>query len=112
MTPMPGIGSARSSLTDVRTEPLRLPEPSDRRLSVVTEWLHAHPHDSSSLSELGRRVGSSERTLSRLFRDELGMSFNQWRTLLRVQHALIYLEDDPFAVEFRGGLLKDHTLRQ
>jgi hypothetical protein len=21
-------------------------------------------------------------------------------------------EDDPFAVEFRGGLLKDHTLRQ
>jgi AraC-like DNA-binding protein len=80
-------------LTDVRAEPLRLPEPSDRRLSAVTEWLHAHPHDSASLSELGRRVGSSERTLSRLFRDELGMSFNQWRTLLRIQHALIYLID-------------------
>ena len=41
--------------------------------------------------ELVRRTGSSERTLSRLFSSELSMSFHQWRTLLRVQRALIEL---------------------
>jgi AraC-like DNA-binding protein len=38
-------------------------------------------------------VGASERTLSRLFRDELGMSFRQWRTQLRLHDALIRLAD-------------------
>ncbi|MFI5780617.1 helix-turn-helix transcriptional regulator [Nocardia sp. NPDC051570] len=46
---------------------------------------------SATLNKLGRAVGASERTLSRLFRTELGMSFSQWRTLLRVQHALVHL---------------------
>ncbi|MFF2812615.1 helix-turn-helix transcriptional regulator [Streptomyces sp. NPDC058000] len=30
-------------------------------------------------------------TLSRLFRNELGMSFHQWRTQLRLHHALVLL---------------------
>jgi AraC-like DNA-binding protein len=38
-------------------------------------------------------VGASERTLSRLFHTELGMSFRRWRTVLRIHHALIYLTD-------------------
>ena len=80
-------------LTDLRAEPLHLPEPGDPRLRAVTDLLHVSPGDSSSLGQLGRRIGSSERTLARLFREELGMSFHQWRTLLRIQHSLIYLTD-------------------
>ncbi len=38
-------------------------------------------------------VGASERTLSRLFRQEAGMSFPQWRTQFRLQHALVLLAD-------------------
>jgi len=57
----------------------------------VTDLLHAEPDSASTLAELGRTAGAGERTLSRLFRSELGMSFHQWRTLLRIQHALIYL---------------------
>ncbi len=57
----------------------------------VTDRLHADPAESGTLEQLGWAVGASERTLSRLFRAELGMSFNQWRTLLRVQHALVHL---------------------
>jgi AraC-like DNA-binding protein len=33
---------------------------------------------SPGLAELGRRVGESERTLSRLFRDEVGMGYTVW----------------------------------
>ncbi|CAL9673731.1 AraC family transcriptional regulator [Streptomyces sp. enrichment culture] len=72
-------------------EPLRLPEPSDPRLKAVTDLLHADPALSATLAELGRRTGSSERTLSRLFAGDLSMSFHQWRTLLRIQRALLEL---------------------
>jgi AraC-like DNA-binding protein len=43
------------------------------------------------LAQLGQKAGASERTLSRLFRSELGMTFHQWRTRLRVQRALVHL---------------------
>ncbi|MER6951879.1 helix-turn-helix transcriptional regulator [Nonomuraea sp. NPDC000554] len=72
-------------------EPLRLPEPSDTRLKAVTDLLHADPASPATLAELGHRTGSSERTLSRLFSSELSMSFHQWRTLLRIQRALLEL---------------------
>jgi len=74
-------------------EPLRLPEPSDPRLRAVTDLLHADPASPATLAELGHRTGSSERTLSRLFGSEVSMSFHQWRTLLRVQRALLELSE-------------------
>ncbi|MEV5718459.1 helix-turn-helix transcriptional regulator [Amycolatopsis mediterranei] len=72
-------------------EPLRLPEPADPRLKAVTDLLHADPASPATLAELGHRTGSSERTLSRLFGSELSMSFHQWRTLLRIQRAVLEL---------------------
>lgn len=72
-------------------ESLRLPEPNDTRLKAVTNLLHADPADPATLAQLGRRTGSSERTLSRLFGSELSISFHQWRTLLRIQRALLEL---------------------
>jgi AraC-like DNA-binding protein len=80
-------------LLDTPEQPLHLPRPHDDRLRAATELLHADPADGSTLIELGRRVGAGERTLSRLFHAELGMSFHQWRAQLRVQHALVYLTD-------------------
>jgi AraC-like DNA-binding protein len=38
-------------------------------------------------------IGASARTLSRLFHDELGMTFYQWRTQLRIYHTLVLLAD-------------------
>jgi AraC-like DNA-binding protein len=86
-------GVVVDELVDGRAEALYLPEPTDDRLRGVTDLLHADPAASSTLAELGRAVGASERTLSRLFQTELGMSFHQWRSLLRVQHALIGLAE-------------------
>jgi AraC-like DNA-binding protein len=73
---------------------LYLPEPADDRLRAVTGLLRADPAAPATLAELGRAVGASERTLSRLFSTELGMSFHQWRALLRIQHALVHLVQD------------------
>jgi AraC-like DNA-binding protein len=80
-------------LSGVPEEALYLPAPTDDRLRAVTDLLHADPATPATLTELGRVVGASERTLSRLFQAELGMSFHQWRSLLRTQHALIWLAE-------------------
>lgn len=80
-------------LHEAREQPLQLPRPRDDRLQAVTRMLHERPEDNTSLAELGRRTGASARTLSRLFRNELGMTFYQWRTQLRVFHALVLLSD-------------------
>jgi AraC-like DNA-binding protein len=80
-------------LSEAHEQPLHLPEPLDDRLRAVARILYEHPDDSSSLAELGQATGASARTLSRLFHDELGMTFYEWRTQLRVYHALVLLAD-------------------
>lgn len=84
---------AVDELLDLPTHSLYLPQATDERLREVTDWLRGDPADPYTLAELGREVGASERTLSRLFRTELGMTFHQWRTLLRVQQALVFLTE-------------------
>lgn len=78
-------------LTEVPEQAIYLPEPADDRLRAVTDLLRGNPAETATLGELGRAAGASERTLSLLFRVELGMSFSQWRSQLRIQHALVYL---------------------
>src|SRR3954468_24514828 len=80
-------------LCETPEQSLHLPEPGDDRLRAVTDLLHADPARPATLTELGRAAGASERTLSRLFHTELGMSFHRWRTTLRIHHALAHLTD-------------------
>ncbi|MFG2969724.1 MULTISPECIES: AraC family transcriptional regulator [unclassified Streptomyces] len=74
-------------------QPLHLPTPTTPLLRELCAVLRADPADDRTLKELGRVVGASDRTLSRLFRSDLGMSFPQWRTQLRLHHALVLLAD-------------------
>ncbi|WP_327110273.1 AraC family transcriptional regulator [Nocardia sp. NBC_01730] len=80
-------------LHEAHEQPLQLPEPQDDRLQAIARMLYENPADSTSLAELGKRIGASTRTLSRLFRNELGMTFYEWRTQLRIYHALVLLAD-------------------
>lgn len=80
-------------LHEAPEQPLHLPEPHDDRLRAVARRLYENPADNTPLAELGTAVGASARTLSRLLHDELGMTFYEWRTQLRVHHALVLLAD-------------------
>jgi AraC-like DNA-binding protein len=92
-------GAYREHLTQValwqlrRVEalPFGLPTPADPRLADVTRLLLDNPADQRSLRELGRAVGAGERTLSRLFREQTGITFPQWRGQARLHHALTLL---------------------
>jgi AraC-like DNA-binding protein len=80
-------------LHEAPEQPLQMPEPRDDRLQAIARLLYENPADTTSLAELGQRIGASARTLSRLFRNELGMTFYEWRTQLRIYHALVLLAD-------------------
>lgn len=80
-------------LTVAAEQPLHLPEPQDERLQALTYLVQHDLANPVTLEQLGRKIGASERTLSRLFHRETGMSFRRWRAQLRIHHALLLLTD-------------------
>lgn len=67
---------------------LHLPMPQDRRLCRITRALMAAPLDPRSMTELAVWAGISARSLNRVFRQETGCSFGQWREQLKLAVAL------------------------
>ncbi|APW42620.1 AraC family transcriptional regulator [Rhodoferax saidenbachensis] len=68
--------------------PMPHPEHGDKRLRALCEAVLRDPAEKSQLKEWVAKVGASERTVARLFRDELGTSYQQWRTQAVLAHAL------------------------
>jgi AraC-like DNA-binding protein len=62
--------------------------PGEERARHVARALIDDPADRRTLSEWGRQVGASERTLARGFVAGTGLAFGRWRSLLRLQAAL------------------------
>ena len=65
-----------------------VPLPTDKRLRQLCEALLRNPADRATLAERAAAIGASERTVARLFRDQLGMSWQQWRQQAVMAHAL------------------------
>ncbi|MGW4773595.1 helix-turn-helix domain-containing protein [Nocardia sp. NPDC004278] len=74
-------------------QPLRLPAAEDARLRRACTLVERDLTTVWTLAELGRHVGASERTLARLFRTELAMTYPQWRTQLRLHRAVQLLAE-------------------
>ncbi|MDX3853143.1 helix-turn-helix transcriptional regulator [Streptomyces sp. AK02-01A] len=75
-------------------QPIRLPTAVDPRLVEACRHVEAQLGAPIDLEHLARLCGSSSRTLARLFREEMAMSYVQWRTQLRLHHAVRMLADD------------------
>ncbi|WP_243745056.1 helix-turn-helix transcriptional regulator [Streptomyces hainanensis] len=73
--------------------PIDVPEPTDERVRAVADALLADPGDRRSLDAHARAVGVSRRTLTRLFVQDTGMSFDRWRCHARLRAALSLLAD-------------------
>ena len=73
-----------------RARPVRLgiDLPHDKRLRALCEAVLDDPVRHATLAEWSRDVGASERTVARLFREELGTSFIQWRQQVLLARAL------------------------
>ncbi|WP_328468388.1 AraC family transcriptional regulator [Actinoplanes sp. NBC_00393] len=65
--------------------------PGDPRIDMIAEALLADPADDRGLEEWAEQLRVSERTITRAFREATGLSFAQWRQMLRVHEALALL---------------------
>lgn len=71
---------------------LMLPWPKDARLRALCSSLQADPDSGKTLLLFSHELGVSDKTLSRLFRQETGLSFRLWRQRFRLFSALPMLE--------------------
>ena len=113
-----------AELAHAPTQPLGVPMPDpqrgDRRLRTLCEAVLNAPAQHATLAGWAAQSGASERTLARLFRDELGTGFQRWRQQVLLAHALPmlargtpvsqvaaasgYASDSAFSAMFRSAL--------
>jgi len=94
------LDAADGRLAEVLVDRLRvaeeldlvLPHPRDPRLRALCRKARARPHAAIGLGDAARTAGVSEKTLSRLFLKETGMTFRTWRQRMRLVSALPALE--------------------
>jgi len=108
---------ALDEITRSEPLPLSVPMPTEKRLRALCESLLADPGNADPLEYWAASVGASTRTIARLFRQELGMSFSQWRqqavlaraiplltrgrALSQIAHELGYQSQSAFSAMFR-----------
>lgn len=66
--------------------------PLDSRLTRICDAIISDPSDNRPIDYWAARMAMSRRTLTRRFREEIGMSFSMWRQQVRLQEALVRLE--------------------
>lgn len=75
-------------LTAAQREPSWLLMPTDRRLLRIAQAIVENPEDTRTPQQWAAWAGLSSRTLRRLFRAQVQLSFTQWRQQVRLSHAL------------------------
>jgi len=75
---------------DTQALGVSLPHPvtGDKRLRALCESVLRAPGVRATLAEWAQGTGASERTVARLFREQLGVSYQQWRQQVVLAHAL------------------------
>lgn len=82
------VGLLIDEVSGSNTIPLHLPMPSDQRLMTMCHTLIGSPSNQATATEWAASMGMGERTLHRLFSQETGMTFSQWREQSRLLSAL------------------------
>jgi AraC-like DNA-binding protein len=85
-------GLVLDELAGAATQQLGVPLPpaqtADKRLRALCEAVMRAPAERANLAQWAADVGASERTMARLFREQLGTSYQQWRQQAVLAHAL------------------------
>lgn len=75
-------------LKQMPTEHFDFPTPSEPSLAKIAHQLLANPADRRTINQWAKEFAMSERTLSRLVKQELGLTFGRWRGQLHIILAL------------------------
>ncbi|MCP4954397.1 MULTISPECIES: AraC family transcriptional regulator [Photobacterium] len=75
-------------LISMPTEHFDFPIPAEHRLNQIAKRLLANPGDRNTVGEWATQFAMSERTLARLVKQEIGLTFGRWRGQLHIVVAL------------------------
>ncbi|MFE7185270.1 helix-turn-helix transcriptional regulator [Streptomyces erythrochromogenes] len=90
--PHPAGPDVFAMLSDTHPDALPLPMPTSPTARAVADALTRTPSDPRTASEYAADLYTSATTLRRAFQAETGMAFSEWRTRLRLNHALCLLD--------------------
>jgi AraC-like DNA-binding protein len=82
------LDELRGAATQALGVPLPPAQGGDKRLRALCEAVLRAPAERATLAQWAADVGASERTMARLFREQLGTSYQQWRQQAVLAHAL------------------------
>lgn len=82
------LDELRAAETQALGVPLPPAQGGDKRLRALCEAVLRAPAERASLAQWAADVGASERTMARLFREQLGTSYQQWKQQAVLAHAL------------------------
>jgi AraC-like DNA-binding protein/quercetin dioxygenase-like cupin family protein len=82
------LDELRGAATQQLGVPLPPADGGDKRLRALCEAVLRAPAQRATLAQWAADVGASERTMARLFREQLGTSYQQWRQQAVLAHAL------------------------
>jgi AraC-like DNA-binding protein len=81
-----------------------LPVAKEPRLLALTGQMLQHPGNSETLESLSHQAGITPRTLSRLFRQDTGLSFAEWRQQLTISMTINLLSQGGAVEEIASQL--------
>ncbi|MEV7168490.1 AraC family transcriptional regulator [Streptomyces sp. NPDC093224] len=87
----PDCPKAFAALSAAHPDSLALPQPVSAAALAVARGLARDPSDGRTATEWAAELYTSSTSLRRAFRAETGMAFSEWRTRLRLNHALYLL---------------------
>ena len=82
------LDELRAADTQALGVPLPPADSGDKRLRALCDAVLRAPAERATLAQWAADVGASERTMARLFREQLGTSYQQWRQQAVLAHAL------------------------
>jgi AraC-type DNA-binding domain-containing proteins len=82
----------------ITTFPVSYPYPKNDGLIKIAEYLSENLETSFSLEEVARKFGYSSRTLSRLFKEDIGFSYVRFLRAIRITKALELMAENKYTV--------------
>ncbi|EGV44907.1 AraC family transcriptional regulator [Bizionia argentinensis JUB59] len=89
---------------------LELPHPTDARLVNIVNYLSNHIQQEHFLPQLASKFSMTDKSLYRLFKKDLGMSFSKYYTQLRILKSLEYLMNSDYNISEIANMVGYNSL--
>ena len=89
--------------------PVNIPEPQNIKIYKIAELFRDDPSNNLTLTEIAKIIHTSERTIERLFIQDTGMSFIEWRNRFRLVTSLEYLAENETVSTIANLVGFDHS---